>query len=261
MRSRGWAALRGYAIFLYGFVYLPIMLMGLFSLNSSDIIAFPLRGFTLDWYNLILHDQRIFKGLLTTMAIAFPVTLITTVLGSMAAIVLTRHQFRLKTLFLGLLILPFFVPKLIFAIAQVTFLSDVGISKGLGTVWISQALIILPFVTVIIASVMVRMDKALEEAAGDLGATPWQTFRMVTLPLMKNGIMAGAFISFVLSNAEYTVSFFTSGRAQPLSVLVASDFRFHLSPSLNALAMLIVFFNILIIVTSEWFRHKKVQPQ
>ena len=261
MRTRGWAALRGYAIFLYGFVYLPIMLMGLFSLNSSDIIAFPLRGFTLDWYNHILHDQRIFKGLLTTMAIAFPVTFITTILGSMSAIVLTRHQFRLKTLFLGLLILPFFVPKLIFAIAQVTFLSDVGISKGLFTVWISQALIILPFVTVIIASVMFRMDKALEEAAGDLGATPWQTFRMVTLPLMKNGIMAGAFISFVLSNAEYTVSFFTSGRAQPLSVLVASDFRFHLSPSLNALAMLIVFFNILIIVTSEWFRHKKVQPQ
>jgi spermidine/putrescine transport system permease protein len=143
----------------------------------------------------------------------------------------------------------------------VTFLNDVGISKGLATVWISQALIILPFVTVIIASVMVRMDKALEEAAGDLGATPWQTFRMVTLPLMKNGIMAGAFISFVLSNAEYTVSFFTSGRAQPLSVLVASDFRFHLSPSLNALAMLIVFFNILIIVTSEWFRRKKVEQQ
>jgi len=261
MRVRGWAILRGYTFLFYGYVYLPIMLMGLFSLNSSDIIAFPLRGFTLEWYNNILHDQRIFKGLLTTLAVAFPVTLITTVLGSMSAIVLTRHKFKLKTLFLGLLILPFFVPKLIFAVAQVTFLNDVGISKGLYTVWISQALIILPFVTVIIASVLFRMDKALEEAAGDLGATPLQTFRLVTLPLMKNGIMAGAFISFVLSNAEYTVSFFTSGRAQPLSVLVASDFRFHLSPSLNALAMLIVFFNIMIIMLSEWFRRKNIHRE
>jgi spermidine/putrescine transport system permease protein len=261
MRVRGWAILRGYTFLFYGYVYLPIMLMGLFSLNSSDIIAFPLRGFTLEWYNNILHDQRIFKGLLTTLAVAFPVTLITTVLGSMSAIVLTRHKFKLKTLFLGLLILPFFVPKLIFAVAQVTFLNDVGISKGLYTVWISQALIILPFVTVIIASVLFRMDKALEEAAGDLGATPLQTFRLVTLPLMKNGIMAGAFISFVLSNAEYTVSFFTSGRAQPLSVLVASDFRFHLSPSLNALAMLIVFFNIMIIILSEWFRRKNIHRE
>jgi spermidine/putrescine transport system permease protein len=177
----------------------------------------------------------------------------------MAALVLTRHKFKGKTAFLALLVLPFFVPKLIFAIAQVTFLNDVGITKGLYTVWISQSMIILPFVTVIIASVLFRVDKRLEEAAGDLGATPWQTFRRVTLPLMKNGILAGSFISFVLSNAEYTVSYFTSGRAQPLSVLVASDFRFHLSPSLNALAMLIVFFNILVIVISEWFRRRSVQ--
>lgn len=258
MRTRNWTALRGYTFIVYGFVYLPIMLMGLFSLNSSDIIAFPLTGFTLEWYDQVLHDQRIFKGLLTTMAVAFPVTIITTTLGSMAAIALTRYQFRFKTLFMALLVLPFFVPKLIFAIAQVTFLNDIGISKGLPTVWISQSLIILPFVTVVIASVLFKMDRSLEEAAEDLGASSWQSFRLVTLPLMKNGIMAGSFISFVLSNAEYTVSFFTSGRVQPLSVLVASDFRFHLSPSLNALAMLIVVFNIFVIVVSEWFRRRTI---
>ncbi len=259
MNIQRWSFLRGYAFLIYGFIYLPIMLMGLFSVNSSDLIAFPLTDFTLHWYSQILHDSRILKGLITTMSVAVPVTLITTVFGSMAALVLTRYSFRLKPLFAALLILPFFVPKLIFAIAQVTFLNDVGIDKGLVTVWISQALIILPFVTIIIASVLYKIDKTLEEAAEDLGARPLLTFRLVTLPLMKNGIMAGAFISFVLSNAEYTVSFFTSGRIQPLSVLVASDFRFHLSPSLNALAMLIVLFNILIIIASEWIRRRKVE--
>lgn len=251
--------LKSYAFLTYGFIYLPIMLMGLFSINSSELIAFPLKDFTLSWYAQILQDSRILKGLLTTMAVAVPVTAITTILGSTAALALTRFSFRLKPLFAALLILPFFVPKLIFAIAQVTFLNDVGIDKGLMTVWISQALVILPFVTIIIASVLYKIDKSLEEAAEDLGAKPLTTFRRVTLPLMKNGIMAGAFISFVLSNAEYTVSFFTSGRIQPLSVLVASDFRFHLSPSLNALAMLIVVFNICIIITSEWVRRRKVQ--
>jgi spermidine/putrescine transport system permease protein len=258
MKNRGGSILQGYAFAFYGFVYLPILLMGLFSLNSSNLIAFPLTGFTFNWYVQIFNDGRIFKGLLTTMAVAIPVTLITTVLGSMAALVLTRYQFRLKPLFAALLVLPFFVPKLIFAIAQVTFLNDIGMDKGLITVWISQSLIILPFVTIIIASVLYKIDKSLEEAAEDLGARPWQKFRRITLPLMKNGILAAAFISFVLSNAEYTVSFFTSGRVQPLSVLVASDFRFHLSPSLNALAMLIVLFNICIIIASEWLRRRKV---
>ena len=130
MIRRGRSLLQGYALVVYGYVYLPILLMGLFSLNSSDLIAFPLTGFTLDWYVKIFHDARIFKGLLTTMAVAIPVTLITTVLGSMAALVLTRYQFRFKPLFAALLVLPFFVPKLIFAIAQVTFLNDVGIDKG-----------------------------------------------------------------------------------------------------------------------------------
>jgi len=103
------------------------------------------------------------------------------------------------------------------------------------------------------------IDQRLEEAASDLGATSWETFRYVTLPLMTNGILAGAFISFVLSTAEYTVSFFTSGRMQPLSILVASDFRFNLSPKLSALAMLIVLLNVLIIVASEVLRQRGVQ--
>ena len=102
----------------------------------------------------------------------------------------------------------------------------------------------------IVASVLARLDPRLEEAAADLGATGWQAFRLVTLPLMRNGVLAAAFVAFVLSSAEYTVSAFTSGRVQPLSVLVASDFRFHLSPKLNALAMLIVAF-IFVIVASE----------
>ena len=251
--------LLGHVWTIYALMYAPLVLMGLFSLNSSEFMAFPLESFTFRWYQEVVVDTRLLGGFLTTLSIALPVTLITTTVGSMAALALTRFAFRLKWLLLLLLIVPFFVPKIVFAVAQVIFLDFVQIPKGLITVWIAQSLIILPFTTIIIASVLFRIDQRLEEAASDLGATPWQSFRLVTLPLMKNGIMAGAFISFVLSTAEYTVSFFTSGRSQPLSILVASDFRFNLSPKLSALAMLIVVFNVLIIVVSEILRQRAVQ--
>lgn len=260
MRSREIEALlRGHVWLVYGFMYAPLLMMGLFSLNSAEFMAFPLQRFTTDWYAETLIDARLLGGFLTTLSIALPVTLITTVLGAMAAMLLTRFRLRFKGLFVLLLILPFFIPKIVFAIAQVTFLNTLGIPRSLATVCIAQSLIILPFTTAIIASVLFRVDQRLEEAAADLGATDWQTFRLVTLPLMKNGLLAGSFVSFVLSTAEYTVSAFTSGRIQPLSVLVASDFRFHLSPKLNALAMLIVLFNIVIIVVSELIRRRSVQ--
>ena len=248
--------LQVHAGLVYGLMYAPILLMGLFSFNSAKFMAFPLGAFTLAWYREVLGDSRILGGLATTFTVAIPVTLTTTVLGTMAALALVRHAFRFKVVYVVLLVLPFFIPKIIFAVAQVIFLSEAGVAKGLVTVWIAQSVIIAPFATVIIASVLFRANRRLEEAAADLGATAWQTFRLVTLPLMKNGIVAAAFIAFVLSSAEYTVSFFTSGRVQPLSVLVASDFRFNLSPSLNALAMLIVLFNVVVIVLSEVLRRR-----
>jgi spermidine/putrescine transport system permease protein len=248
--------LGAYVWLVYGFMYAPILLMGLFSLNSAEFMAFPLEGLTWRWYAQVLQDGRILGGLGTTFLIAFPVTLVTTVLGTLSALLLVREGFRFKLLFAVQLSLPFFIPRIVFAVAQVTFLTELGLPKSLVTVCIAQSLLILPFVTVIIASVLLRVDRRLEEAAADLGADAWQTFRLVTFPLLRNGILAGAFIAFVLASSEYTVSFFTSGRQQPLSILVASDFRFHLSPSLNALAMLIVLFNILVIVASEAVRRR-----
>jgi ABC-type spermidine/putrescine transport system permease subunit II len=248
--------LGAYVGLVYGFLYTPILLMGLFSLNSAEFMAFPLEGFTWRWYAAVLHDARLLGGLGTTFLIAVPVTLITTGLGMLSALLLTRERFRFKLLFAVQLGLPFFIPRIVFAIAQVTFLAELGLPKSLVTIWIAQSLVILPFVTVIIASVLLRLDRRLEEAAADLGASPWQAFRLVTFPLMKNGVLASTFIAFVLSSSEYTVSFFTSGRLQPLSILVASDFRFHLSPTLNALAMLIVLFNVLVIALSEAVRRR-----
>ena len=174
----------------------------------------------------------------------------------MAALALTRHRFRGRIGFAALLIVPFFIPKIILAVADVIAMAVVGVPHGVAVIIAAQSLIILPFSAMVIASVLIRLDHRLEEAAADLGASGWQVFARVQLPLMRNGLIASFFIAFVLSSSEYVVTSFVSGRTQPLAIMVASDFRFHLSPKLDALATLIVVANILLVAGGELVRRR-----
>jgi spermidine/putrescine transport system permease protein len=241
---------------VFGFMYLPIAMILLFSLNASDVMAFPLRGFTTDWYAAILADGRLGGGFLTTLTVAFPVAILTTLFGAAAALSLTLYPVRWRGAFVVVLLMPFLVPRLILAVSQLILFKETGIDRSLWTVIAGQSIIILPFSTLIIASVLIRIDRRLIEAAADLGASGWSSFRRVVLPLMGNGLLASWVIAFVLSSSEYVLTAFLSGREQPLSVLVASDFRFNLSPSLNALAVLIVLGNIALVVLAESIRRR-----
>lgn len=204
----------------------------------------------------------------STLALAIVV-----LVGTPIAYVLARGRFPGARVLDALVDLPIILPPAVAGIALLAafgrrgLLGDtfdaLGISIAFSTtaVVIAQVFVAAPFHIRTARAGFSRVDHELEEAAADLGATGWQAFRLVTLPLMRNGVLAAAFVAFVLSSAEYTVSAFTSGRVQPLSVLVASDFRFHLSPKLNALAMLIVAFNVLVIVASELVRRGRPTMQ
>ena len=244
---------------VYGFMYLPIAVITLFSFNASEIIAFPLQGFTLHWFGQVLTDARLGKGLGLAFLVSVPVAAFATFLGALAALALTRYPLRGRGVLFAIILLPFLIPKVILAVAQLILLSELKIERSLATIIAGQVIIILPFTTLIIASVLVRIDRRLEEAAADLGASGWSTFRRVTLPLMKNGLMAGWFIAFVLSSSEYVLTSFLSGRHQPLSILVASDFRFNISPALNALALMIVAVNLAFIAIGEFIRLRSKQ--
>ncbi|MBN9025099.1 ABC transporter permease [Kaistia sp. MMO-174] len=241
---------------VYGFMYLPIAVILIFSFNDSEMIAFPLRGFTTHWYQAIFADTRLTGALGLTFLVSLPVALASTLLGAMAALALTRYRLRFRVAFLVMLFVPFLIPKVILAVAQLILLSELGIERSLWTVIAAQTIIILPFTVLVIASVLIRIDRRLEEAAADLGASGVSIFRRVTLPLMKNGLLAAYFIAFVLSSSEYVLTSFVSGRSQPLSILVASDFRFNISPTLDALALLIVLANLLLIGLGEFARLK-----
>jgi len=248
--------LKSYVVTAYAFMYLPIAVVALFSLNASRMIAFPLQGLTTDWYSDVLHDDRLLGGFLVTLLVAIPTAIIAMALGAMAALAATRYRFRAKSLFLLLLAIPFFIPKIILAVSDLILLADLGIAKSVVTIVIAQSLIILPFTTLVVASVLIRIDPQIEEAAADLGASSWAIFLRVQLPLMRNGLIAASFVGFVLSSSEYVVTAFLSGRTQPLSILVASDFRFNLSPTLDALSILIVVLNMALVAIGEFVRFR-----
>lgn len=248
-----------WVVLVYGFMYLPIAVILLFSLNASEIIAFPLQGFTTQWFREVFTDTRLAGGLGITFLVSIPVALLSTVFGAMAALALTRYRLKFRVAFLALLFVPFLIPKVILAISHLILLSELGIERSLLTVIAAQTIIILPFTTLVIVSVLIRIDRRIEEAAADLGADSFDVFRRVILPLTKNGLMAASFVAFVLSSSEYVLTSFVSGREQPLSILVASDFRFNISPTLNALAILIVLANIILIGIGEFARLKTRQ--
>ncbi|WP_421723795.1 ABC transporter permease [Bauldia sp.] len=248
--------LKSYFILVLALMYLPVLVIVLFSFNDSEFMAFPITGLTLDWYAQAIDDNRLIGGFLNTLSIAAPTAAISTTFGALAALALTRFRFRGRLVFAALLVVPFFIPKIILAVSEVIAMSLTGIPHGVGAIIAAQSLVILPFSVMVIASVLVRLDRRLEEAAADLGANGWQVFTRVLLPLMRNGLVASFFIAFVLSTAEYVVTSFVSGRTQPLSVMIASDFRFHLSPKVYALATLIVLGNLLLVAVSEVVRRR-----
>ena len=180
--------LKTYVQLVYAFMYLPVAVVALFSFNSAEMLAFPMTGFTLDWYDVAIHDSRLLGGFANSILIAAPTALISTTLGAMAALALTRHRFRGRIVFAALLIVPFFIPKIILAVADVIAMAVVGVPHGVAVIIAAQSLIILPFSAMVIASVLIRLDHRLEEAAADLGASGWQVFSRVQLPLMRNGV-------------------------------------------------------------------------
>jgi spermidine/putrescine transport system permease protein len=248
--------LRIYALLLTLFLYLPLAVMALFSFNDSKFIAFPLAGWTLRWYRDTLADGLIIEGLVNSLLIALPTAVAATVLGGLAAFAAVRAPRALQAVLILGIAAPFFIPRIILGVALLSFFHLLGISRGFVTVVTGQTLVILPFTTIIAASLLLRLDRKLDEAAADLGAGPWQTLWRVTLPLMRNGLIAAFMIAFILSAADVVMAAFLSGRNQPVSLVVASALHFELSPKLNALEMYILGANILLVAISEALRRR-----
>jgi len=239
------------------FLYAPIVILILLAFNDSNMTSFPFRGFTLKWFSVLTEDQEVLRGLKYSFIAAFFTVLFSVTIGTMTAYALVMRKFKGRALAILCVFLPIVVPKTVLGLAILTITTQLDVPRSLYTVVFGHILYCTPFVIVIVGSVMMRLDKRLLEAASDLGASELRTLRCIVLPLISNGIIAGAFVAMILSFSEFNLSFFLTGREQTLPLVIFSEFRFEITPKINSLSSLMVLFSVAITVLTEFLRSRR----
>jgi spermidine/putrescine transport system permease protein len=231
--------------FMYVFMYAPIVVVIVFSFNAAKYGG-PWRGFTTQWYTTLIHSPDKIAAAKNTLILGVVSTLIATALGTGLGYGLSRFWFPGKRLFSFLMYIPVMIPDIVMAVAMLSFYALIrswtGLFElGMVTMIAAHVTFQIPFVAIVVRSRLVGMDPAIEEAAHDLGASSWQTFWNITLPLMLPGVLAGGMLAFTLSLDDFVVSFFTTGPgATTLPILIYSSVKRGISPDINALSSLIV---------------------
>lgn len=252
-------ALKTYAVVYLIFLYAPIALLPIFAFNDSKVIAFPLSGFTTEWFAQMWGDQQLFNAVKNSAIIAVSSAIIATCLGVFAARATTRFQFPYKAGIMGLIMLPMVLPEMIVSMSLLVVLLAVGIPLSLFTIIMGHVLITTPFAVAILSSAFQSLDKSLEEAAYDLGETPLSTFRLIILPLVMPGIVSSLLICFTISIDEFIIAYFLGGNQTVLSVYIYGQFRFPAKvPSILALGTILVALSIVLLSIAEYFRRRGI---
>ncbi len=238
-------------------LYAPILLLPIFAFNDGTVIAFPLQGFTLEWFGLLLETPALHQATWNSLVIAVSTAILATCLGLFAARAITRYRFPVKAGITAFIMLPLVLPEVIVAISLLVVLLQLGLDSGLWSIILGHTLLCMPFSIAILQGSFANMDRSLEEAAIDLGETPWSTFRLVTLPLVAPGIVASLLICFTISLDEFIIAFFLSGNAPTLPVYLWGQLRFPARlPMVMALGTILVILSVVLLVTAETFRRR-----
>lgn len=235
------------SLLAYAFLYIPLVIVVIFSFNDSKLNA-EWVGFTTAWYLKLFSDEDMLRAALNSLSIACGAAAIATVLGTMAG--LSMHRFKPKLLPF-LVFTPVAMPEILLGVSLLIFflnsvspaLGALGIDFGLGltTVVIAHVTFCIGFVAIIVRARLAGMDESIFEAARDLGATPWQTFRLVTLPLIMPGVIAGALMAFTLSIDDFVITFFTSGvGTKTLPLEIYTMIKVAVTPEVNAVSALLM---------------------
>jgi spermidine/putrescine transport system permease protein len=222
------------------FLYAPIAVLIVFSFNASRLSA-GWRGFTLDWYRLLLRDEALWMAVQNSLVVAVGSTLLAVVLGLAGGMGLEGVSVRSQRIAEGVLLLPLIIPEVMLGVALMLFFVVLKWPLSLGTVMIGHAVFNLPIVMIIVRARLRKLDPRLIEAARDLGATPWRAFRRITLPLLRPALIGAGLMAFTLSLDDFIVTFFTAGPgATTLPLRVYSMIRSGVTPEINALSAVLV---------------------
>ena len=238
-----------------GFLYGPIITLMIFSFNDNPITRLPLTGWTLDWYYKALTNSDLLAALWNSVIVAVAAVMICLVIGIPTAFALDRFDFRGKTLFRRLVILPITLPGIITGVSILAFFSMAGVKLSLLTVIIGHGTALTAIVVTNVFARLQRFDRRIEEASADIGARPWQTFIYITLPNIRSAIIGSALIAFTLSFDEIPVTYFLTGRDNTLPMYIWSVVRRGITPEINAIGTIIVAFSIVLIFLSVLLIH------
>jgi spermidine/putrescine transport system permease protein len=244
--------LGAYALFVYLFLYFPIVVLIVYSFNGSGVGGFPPSGWTLDWYGQLFADAPLWDTVLNSVIVAAMAVAIALGLGLPAALALDRAQFPGKALFRRLVLLPLILPGIITGLSLLMLFVGVGMKLNLVTVILGHGTALISVATTEIFAGLQKMDRAQEEASLDLGANHWKTFWRITFPNLRVSLIAAALLIFTLSLDEIAVTFFLIGRDNTLPLEIWSRLRRGITPEINAISTLILLFSIATILI--WYR-------
>lgn len=245
------------------FFYAPIFTLIAFSFQKGRYLTLPFEGLSLEWYGALLANGNARGALVNSTIIAFVAMAASTVLGTMAGIVAVRYRFRGKAAFLGLSAAPLVFPQLLLGIVLLLWFSVLGrwldFNNGMITAIVGHVVYITPFAMVIVAVQVFNFDATLEDAARDCGATTYEVYRYVTIPLLWPGIFSAAIFSFLLSWGNFYLTYSLAGSTRTLPTFVFSGIATGSSPLYPAIATVVFIPGILLVVLADWLRRRSVR--
>jgi spermidine/putrescine transport system permease protein len=249
-RPPRWLAV--HAAVVFAFLYLPIVVLMVYSFNGEGVGGFPPRHWTLSWYRMLAADSALWSAVLNSLLVALAAVAIALVLGTAAALALDRTSFPGKTAFRRLVLLPLILPGIITGLSLLMLFVSAGIKLSLLTIILGHGTALISVATTELFAGLQSFDRGQEESSLDLGANFWQTFWRITLPNLKLPMIGASLLIFTLSMDEIAVSFFLIGRQNTLPLEIWSRLRRGMTPEINAISAIIFLFSLAMIVL--WYR-------
>ena len=240
-----------YLIAVFVFVFTPIITSLIFSFNSDRFATIPLGSFTLKWYETIIRDPDVWDAAVTSVIVASTTAIISTFIGFCTAYTDFRYSFRFKKAYLALALLPPTIPLIIMALAMLAWFSKIGVSGSVWAIILAHSVLCAPFAMAIIRLRLQQMDRDLEAAAWNLGASEWAAIRYVVIPFTKPAIISALCLTTAVSFDEFIIAWFVSGLNKTIPVVILEILQGNVDPQINAIGTFVYLTSMTLVVAAQ----------
>lgn len=240
-----------YLAIVVAFIFLPIVASVVFSFNSQRFPTIPLGSFSLQWYRAVISDPEVWSALRTSVLVSVCTAVLSTLIGFCTAYTDYRFNFRFKSVYLGLALLPPTVPLIILALAMLAWFARLGIAGYVGSIVIAHTVLCAPFAMAVIRLRLSQMDSNLEAAAWNLGGSPWAAMREVVIPFCRPAIVSAFCLTAAVSFDEFAVAWFVSGLNKTVPVFILEIVQGNIDPRVNAIGSFVFLTSMTLIVVAQ----------